>query len=390
MKKRLVMIAAAMYACLAASIAVGSPIHDAAASGDPAAVESWLKSDPKLVNARDGSGATPLHWAADRGGRAIAELLLANGADANAAKKDGVTALHVASALGHKDVVELLLDKGADINGKDRLGRTPYALARQRNQVEIADLLAARGASTVVAPARTAGRAVTHRQTVVNGCPLNVITVDTLDPRVRLAAATAASGIGGTESFGSFMQRFRPTAAINGTFFSKADFKPVGDIVIGGKLRHFGGMGTGLCITPDCRVRFVTANYQHHTDWSGFDTVICSGPKLMRGGRIEIDTTGHRDPHVLGRGMRVAVGVTASSKLMLVATHKACSLGELAGIMRDLGCTDAVNFDGGASVAMYCDGLTIRSPGRALTNVLLVYESKPSATAQKHRAGPSS
>lgn len=382
MIKGLVWFACATYACLAVSIAVGSPIHDAAASGDATKVEAWLKTDPKLVNARDKYGATPLHWAADRGGRAIAELLLANGADINAAKKDGVMALHVASALGQKDVVELLLDKGADINCKDRLGRTPYTLARQRNQAEIADFLAARGASTVVEAARTTGRAVTYRQTVVGGFSLNVITVDTLNPRVRLTAATAESGIGGTESFGSFVQRLYPTAAINGTLFSTANFKPVGDIVIGGKLCNYGGMGTGLCVTPDNKVSFVTANYQHHTDWSAFDTVICSGPRLMRGGVIEIDTTGHRDPHVLGRGVRMAVGATASSKLMLVATRKACSLTQLAVIMRDLGCTDAVNFDGGASIGMYCDGRTIRSPGRQLTNVLLVYESKPSASAK--------
>ena len=374
--------AATTLLCALASAAFGLPIHDMAARGDVAAAEALLKSNPALANARDAGSATPLHWAADKGGRAIAELLLANGADLNAAKKDGVTALHIASALGHKDVAELLLDKGADINCKDHLGRTPYALARQRNRAEIADMLVARGASTVVAPVMSARRAVTYRQAVVNGYSLNVITVNTLDPRVRLTAATAASGIGGTESFGSFIQRLQPTAAINGTFFSKADFKPIGDIVVGGKLRHFGGMGTGLCITPDCRVSFVTANYRRHTDWGGFETVICSGPKLMRDGRIEIDTTGHSDPHVLGRGVRVAVGKNVSGKLMLVATRKACSLTQIAGIMRGLGCTDAVNFDGGASVAMYCDGRTIRSPGRQLTNVLLVYESKPSASAK--------
>jgi hypothetical protein len=379
---KLGLFAATALLCALASTAFGLPIHDMAAKGDVAAAEVLLKSNPALANARDRSGAAPLHWAADRGRKAMVELLLANEADLNAAKSDGVTALHVASALGRKDIVELLLDKGANVNCKDHLGRTPYALARQRHHAEIADLLAARGALTVVVPVKRAGRAVTYRQMTVSGVALNVITVDTFDPRVRLAAATAASGIGGTESFGSFIRRLQPTAAINGTFFSKADFKPVGDIVVGGKLRNFGGMGTGLCITPDCKVSFVTANYQRHTDWVGFETVICSGPKLMRDGKIEIDTRGHKDPHVLGRGVRVAVGKNASGKLMLVATHIACSLTEIAGIMRNLGCTDAVNFDGGASVGMYCDGRMIRSPGRALTNVLLVYESKSSASAK--------
>ena len=108
------------------------------------------------------------------------------------------------------------------------------------------------------------------------------------------------------------------------------------------------------------------------------DTRTTLGPD----GVIEIDTRGHKDPHVLGRAVRLAVGITASGKLKFVATGKACSLTQLAGIMRDLGCTNAVNFDGGSSIAMYCDGRSIRSPGRQLTNVLLVYESKQTASAK--------
>lgn len=359
--------------CLMATVACAAPIHKAAARGDAAALEAMLKASPALVDARDANAATPLHWAVDRGGVAVCELLLSHGADPNAAKIDGVTPLHIASALGRKEIAALLLDKGANINSKDHLGRTPYSLARQRRWTEVADYLVSKGASTVI-PLPTSGRPVTYRRTVVSGVTLDVISVDTLDPRVRLSAAIAQSGVGGRESFGSFVRRLQPSAAINGTFFSKTSLKPIGDIVVNGRLVNFGGMGTGLCVTPDNKVCFVTGTFARHTDWSAYETVVCSGPKLMRDGRIEIDTTGHRDSHVLGRGVRVAVGIDASSRLLMVATHRACSLTELAGIMRSLGCVDAVNFDGGASIGMYYGGRMIRSPSRALTNVLLVYE----------------
>ena len=46
----------------------------------------------------------------------------------------------------------------------------------------------------------------------------------------------------------------------------------------------------------------------------------------------------------------------------------------MAKIMKALECTDAINFDGGASMAMYYRGSIVSTPGRSLTNVLLVYE----------------
>lgn len=43
-----------------------SPLHAAAAQDDAAAAAAALDASA-LVSARDGEGATPLHWAADRG-----------------------------------------------------------------------------------------------------------------------------------------------------------------------------------------------------------------------------------------------------------------------------------------------------------------------------------
>jgi exopolysaccharide biosynthesis protein len=168
-------------------------------------------------------------------------------------------------------------------------------------------------------------------------------------------------------------------AAINGTFFCKSTWRPIGDIVIDGRLAYFGGMGTALCITDANRVEFLTVSRGRHTDWSRYKTVISCGPRLVTNGRAGVDpeAEGFSDSHVLGVGCRTAVGLTYSNRLLLLNTRKACSLTQLANIMKELGCTDAINFDGGASVAMYYRGRTISSPGRKLTNVLLVYEASP-------------
>jgi hypothetical protein len=52
--------------------------------GDLEIVRAMVSAAPKLVRARDATGATALHLAAFHGHRAIAELLLASGAEINA------------------------------------------------------------------------------------------------------------------------------------------------------------------------------------------------------------------------------------------------------------------------------------------------------------------
>lgn len=59
----------------------------AAQSGDLNSVKSLLGKNGRLVNQKDESGATALHYAALNGHRRIAELLVERGADANS--RDG-------------------------------------------------------------------------------------------------------------------------------------------------------------------------------------------------------------------------------------------------------------------------------------------------------------
>ena len=101
-----------------ASLLRAEPIHDAARKGDIAEVKRLLEQDPKLVNLVEramNSGVTPLHYAAESGHKAVAELLLASGAKIDARGSYG-TALELAVFFGHRDVAELLLAKGARLN----------------------------------------------------------------------------------------------------------------------------------------------------------------------------------------------------------------------------------------------------------------------------------
>lgn len=137
-------LAAVMVFSLMAVGAMSAPIHDAAGKGDLAKVKALVAKDPKLVNLKDGTGATPLHFAVAGGHKAVVEYLLSKKADVNARKKDGVTPLHVAASLGKLEIAKFLLAKGADRNTADSKGRTPLTLAGEKGHVEMIDLLSAR------------------------------------------------------------------------------------------------------------------------------------------------------------------------------------------------------------------------------------------------------
>src|ERR1017187_725486 len=102
------------------------------------------------VDARDKSGATPLHQAALKGNLAFATLLLQHGADVNARDRDGATPLHNAALNGGSELAALLLDKGANVDAREagdaESGATPLYLAAAWGRTAMVELLAARGA----------------------------------------------------------------------------------------------------------------------------------------------------------------------------------------------------------------------------------------------------
>ncbi len=132
--------------------------------GNIEAVKQHL-NDGTEVNAKGGTGRTPLHWAAIEGHKEIAELLIAEGADVNAKSEGGTTPLDMANdretadllrkhggkygtiygAAGGGDIeaVKEFLAIGADVNAKAGNGTTPLHDAATK---EITELLIANGA----------------------------------------------------------------------------------------------------------------------------------------------------------------------------------------------------------------------------------------------------
>ncbi|MBI4552461.1 MAG: ankyrin repeat domain-containing protein [Candidatus Latescibacteria bacterium] len=84
-------------------------------TGDVTSVNTLLERAPFLIHARDGAGRTPLAVAAWCGHTAVAELLLAHGADVNARDRYGWTPLREADCGDRAAVADLLRQHGGMI-----------------------------------------------------------------------------------------------------------------------------------------------------------------------------------------------------------------------------------------------------------------------------------
>jgi ankyrin repeat protein len=137
--KRLV-LAAIVLVCAAATAQADSPLADTIKSGDrKAAIEMIGKGAD--VNAAQGDGTTPLHWASYQVDMDLVKLLIAKGAKADVKNSFGASALAEAVKVGNVELVKVLLDAGANANAANDDDQTPLMLAAKTGIVEIADLL---------------------------------------------------------------------------------------------------------------------------------------------------------------------------------------------------------------------------------------------------------
>jgi ankyrin repeat protein len=123
-------------------------IIKAAKAGNLPAVQQLLAAAPELASARDESGATALHFAAWRGYAEIVAALLDAGAEVTAQWQDGHvggTPLHAAAHGNQRAIAELLIARGADVNATSCNGRSVMQETTLHNAKAVANLLRKHG-----------------------------------------------------------------------------------------------------------------------------------------------------------------------------------------------------------------------------------------------------
>jgi ankyrin repeat protein len=109
---------------------IAGPIHDAASSGDVAAVMSLIKGGVS-PNALNEAGETPLIVAARADQREVANVLIQLRADPRLAAPDGTTALHAAALTDDGNLIYVITGAQPDVNARNAQGATPLMLAAE-------------------------------------------------------------------------------------------------------------------------------------------------------------------------------------------------------------------------------------------------------------------
>lgn len=117
-------------------------------------------------------------------------------------------------------------------------------------------------------------------------------------------------------------------------------------------------------------------------NWENVKHIISGGPYLVKNGEVFVDMTEQKLGAIGGKNPRTAIGYTQDGNFIMVAVdgREGASVGltlkELAWFMKSIGCTNAMNLDGGGSTVMYVNGRVVNMPkvkgGIALSNALTI------------------
>lgn len=201
------------------------------------------------------------------------------------------------------------------------------------------------------------------------------VSVLIVAPRKRIDVAESTPGT--LEKTSEIAAREKAVAAVNGSFFRmKPPYGPTTYVRIDGKFRGIDNEGSARkrdqfesgCLAITGRKATVAKALSKELDWEDCieaSDVLSSGPLLISGGIPEVfkDVKFNTNRHP-----RTAVGILDDgSKVFVVVDGRSSksqgvTMEEIQKIMLWLGCTDAMNLDGGGSSSMVVRGKVVNHP----------------------------
>ena len=254
------------------------------------------------------------------------------------------------------------------------------------------------------------GISLHHSQSDTTGIlhNINIIKIDFHRNDLEILTATATPTTGRKRT-SDIVHEWNAIAGVNGGYFNFKPPTPVGLVMHDGKLLNppIADIPPRAAIgfTPTHRVVIDRVEMKdgklvglHNTDWSDVTEALGGGPMLVHDGKLE-NTWAEESMNVAFNRVshpRTAIGVTKDTTVIMVVVdgrQPKVSIGmpldNLAVLMINLGCVEAMNLDGGGSSTMVLWDTVInyisddsdelnRLPGveRLVTNALIVRQKK--------------
>ncbi|AZI42227.1 LysM peptidoglycan-binding domain-containing protein [Deinococcus psychrotolerans] len=215
-------------------------------------------------------------------------------------------------------------------------------------------------------------RAVSLSAVRVLDTAVQVVRVDLRWRDVLVSPVLPLRGIGSSARVSTLARQSGATAVINGSYFHPRSYIPAGDLVVQGKRLSWGRIPVALAITPDNRAYIGggggAGSSGVGSNWTGMETVIASGPQIVRGGQISTAYSRvFQDPALFGRAARSAIGLSSNRDLILVSTHARLTISEMSKVMARLGAKDALLLDGGSSAGLSWNNTPILESVRSVS-----------------------
>src|SRR5262245_28039765 len=137
--------AVAFLLAMAGQAAAANSLAGRIQAGDRAAALKMIAAGAD-VNAAQGDGTTPLHWAVYKIDVELTRALLQRGAKPNVINNYGSSPLAEAVKVADARLVGMLLDAGSDANVPNQEGQTALMLAARAGSLDVAGLLVRHGA----------------------------------------------------------------------------------------------------------------------------------------------------------------------------------------------------------------------------------------------------
>ncbi len=154
--------------------------------------------------------------------------------------------------------------------------------------------------------------------------------------------------------------------------YGRSQIPPNGYVIVGSQKN----------LKPFIKAKRFKLDLQINPEWNDVKHIISGGPYLVKNGEVFVDMTAQKLGSVGGRNPRTAIGYTKDNNLIMLTAdgREGASIGltlmELANLMKDLGCVNAMNLDGGGSTVMYVNGQVVNKPavsgGIPLSHTLVV------------------